>query len=128
MNAPPNPTHVDPTIIHADIDDDPGETREWCDALEAVVRQSGKKRGLYLLKQLEEHAQYLGIASHIPPYSAYQNTIPLDEQGSFPGDLELEERITSIMRWNALAMVLRANKAYGDLGGHIASYASAAEI
>ncbi|HEY6892929.1 MAG TPA: alpha-ketoglutarate dehydrogenase, partial [Rhodanobacteraceae bacterium] len=65
---------------------------------------------------------------HVPPYSAYQNTIPLEEQGAYPGDLAREERITSIERWNALAMVVRANRAYGELGGHIASYASAAEI
>ena len=64
----------------------------------------------------------------MPPYSAYQNTIPLEQQGAYPGDLALEERITAIMRWNALAMVVRANQAYGELGGHIASYASAAEI
>src|SRR5208282_4812143 len=63
-----------------------------------------------------------------PPYSAYRNTIPLEKQGHYPGDLALEERLTSIIRWNALAMVARANRAYGELGGHIASYASAAEI
>ena len=59
---------------------------------------------------------------------AYRNTIPLEKQGAFPGDLAMETRITAIMRWNALAMVVRANKAYGELGGHVASYASAAEI
>jgi pyruvate dehydrogenase E1 component len=111
-----------------DDDTDPDETREWLDALEASVRAGGKERGLFLLKRLEEQAQHLGIVSHVPPYSAYQNTIPLEEQGAYPGDLALEERITSIMRWNALAMVVRANVAYGELGGHIASYASAAEI
>jgi pyruvate dehydrogenase E1 component len=111
-----------------DIDADPDETREWLNALEATVRTSGKERGLYLLKKLEEQAQHLGIIGHVPPYSAYQNTIPLEEQGAYPGDLGLEERITSIVRWNALAMVVRANQAYGDLGGHIASYTSAAEI
>ena len=66
--------------------------------------------------------------AHVPPYSAYRNTIPLEQQGAYPGDLAIEERITAIMRWNALAMVVRANQAYGELGGHIASYASAAEI
>jgi pyruvate dehydrogenase E1 component len=113
--------------IH-DPDTDPDETREWLEALEATVRAGGKERGLFLLKKLEEQAQHLGIVAHVPPYSAYQNTIPLEDQGAYPGDLALEERITSIMRWNALAMVVRANQAYGDLGGHIASYASAAEI
>ena len=111
-----------------EADADPDETREWLDALEATVRTGGRERGLYLLKKLEEQAQHLRILSHIPTYSAYQNTIPLEEQGAYPGDLALEERISAIVRWNALAMVLRANRAYGELGGHIASYASAAEI
>src|SRR5690348_17265597 len=111
-----------------DSDGDPDETREWLDALDATVRAGGKERGAFLLKQLEAQAQHLGILAHVPPYSAYQNTIPLEEQGAYPGDLALEQRITSIVRWNALAMVVRANRAYGELGGHIASYASAAEI
>ena len=71
---------------------------------------------------------FADIVERVAPYSAYQNTIPLEHQGVYPGDLALEERITSIMRWNALAMVARANAAHGELGGHIASYASAAEI
>ncbi|HEY3582761.1 MAG TPA: pyruvate dehydrogenase (acetyl-transferring), homodimeric type, partial [Casimicrobiaceae bacterium] len=111
-----------------DSDADPDETREWLDALAATVHESGKERGAFLLKKLEEQAQHLGILAHVPPYSAYQNTIPLEEQGAYPGDLAREQRITSIVRWNALAMVVRANRAYGELGGHIASYASAAEI
>jgi pyruvate dehydrogenase E1 component len=109
-------------------DQDPQETREWVEALAGVVEAEGRARGLYLLKQLEAQAQQLGIVAHVPPYSAYQNTIPLERQGPYPGDLALEERITSIVRWNALAMVVRANKASAELGGHIASYASAAEI
>jgi pyruvate dehydrogenase E1 component len=109
-------------------DTDPAETREWLDSLAAVVQDGGTARGRFLLKQLEEQAQKLGILAHVPPYSAYQNTIPVEQQGPYPGDLALEHRLTSIVRWNALAMVARANKAYGELGGHIASYASAAEI
>jgi pyruvate dehydrogenase E1 component len=109
-------------------DSDPAETREWLESLEAMAHHVGPARAAYVLKQLEAHAQYLGVAAHAPPYSAYQNTIPLEQQSAHPGDVELEERITAIIRWNALAMVVRANKAYGQLGGHIASYASAAEI
>ena len=109
-------------------DTDPDETREWLEALEAVVRRAGRDRGQFLLKQLEEQSQHLGIVERIAPYSAYQNSIPLEQQGAYPGDLALEERITAIVRWNALAMVVRANKAHGELGGHIASYTSAAEI
>lgn len=114
------------TMASLDIDRD--ETQEWLDSLEAVVRDGGSERGQFLLKQLEQHARALGITSHVHPYSAYRNTIPIERQGPYPGDLAVEERITSIIRWNALAMVVRANQAYGDLGGHIASYASAAEI
>jgi len=109
-------------------DTDPIETQEWLESLEAVVLAGGRVRALFLLDRLEEKARELGIAVHKPPYSAYQNTISLEQQAVHPGDVALEERITAIMRWNALAMVVRANRAYGELGGHIASYASAAEI
>ena len=109
-------------------DTDPQETREWLDALRSVVADGGAPRGLYLIERLEELAQQLGIVPHMQPFSAYRNTIPLERQGAYPGDLRTEERLTAIMRWNALAMVVRANAAYGELGGHIASYASAAEI
>ena len=110
------------------VDTDPTETREWLDALEAVVQVAGHDRALALLRLLEEQAQQRGIVANVPPYSAYRNTIPAEQEGAYPGDLALEERITSIVRWNALAMVVRANVAYGELGGHIGSYASAAEI
>ncbi|WP_313802479.1 alpha-ketoglutarate dehydrogenase [Sphingobium sp.] len=109
-------------------DPDPIETREWRDSFDAVVRELGPERGLFLLSQLEDQAREQGIFSGHQPFSAYRNTIPLERQGAYPGDLAIEERITAIMRWNALVMVVRANKAYGELGGHIASYASAAEI
>src|SRR3989441_6886354 len=109
-------------------DTDPNETQEWLDALESVVRVAGEDRAQALLRLLEEQAQQLGIVANVPPYSAYRNTIPREQQREYPGDLALEQRITSIVRWNALAMVVRANVAYGELGGHIGSYASAAEI
>lgn len=115
-------------LIAAARDSDPAETQEWLDALQAAVREGGAARGLFLLERLEEQAQQLGIVPHVQPYSAYRNTIPVEQQGRYPGDLAVEERLTAIMRWNALAMVVRANQAYGELGGHIASYASAAEI
>ena len=125
MNAPHTPDFAakPPTP-----DPDPGETREWREAFEAVIATEGAARGLYLLRKMEDEARARGILSTHQPFSAYRNTIPLERQGPYPGDLALEERITSIIRWNALAMVVRANQAYGELGGHIASYASAAEI
>jgi hypothetical protein len=98
------------------------------ESLYSVIREGGTERALFLLNELEEQIRRKGLRSSTQPYSAYRNTIPLDRQGPYPGDLALEERITSVIRWNALAMVVRANQAYGELGGHIASYASAAEI
>jgi pyruvate dehydrogenase E1 component len=109
-------------------DPDPGETQDWIESLESLVRYGGRERARFVLTQLEEKGKQLGILSETPPYSPYRNTIPLESQPPYPGDLAVEERITSIIRWNALAMVVRANQASADLGGHIASYASAAEI
>jgi pyruvate dehydrogenase E1 component len=109
-------------------DADPQETDEWRDALKAVLRESGPSRALFLLEQLQQQAMELGIAPNAQPFSAYRNSIPVERQDPYPGDFRLEERITAIVRWNALAMVVRANQAYGELGGHIASFASAAEI
>ena len=113
---------------NAAADSDVVETREWLESFDALIRAQDATRALFLLRRLEEHAKELGLLAPAAPYSAYRNTLPLARQGQYPGDLALEERLTSIMRWNALAMVTRANKAYGELGGHIASYASAAEI
>ncbi|MGI9525248.1 MAG: alpha-ketoglutarate dehydrogenase [Hyphomicrobiaceae bacterium] len=114
-----------PSYMH---DPDPVETAEWLDALEALVHVAGRDRAHFILSQVQEQARRLGVTTAGLPFSAYRNTIPLAQQPAYPGDLELEERIISIIRWNALAMVVRANQAYGELGGHIASYASAAEI
>ena len=116
---------VHPTVS---ADTDPEETREWLEALQAVVAGAGPDRALYLIEQLQQQAQQQGMVPQLQPFSAYRNSIPLERQGAYPGDLRVEERLTAIMRWNALAMVVRANEAYGELGGHIASYASAAEI
>ncbi|MGO0695150.1 alpha-ketoglutarate dehydrogenase [Pseudomonas guariconensis] len=116
------------TAQDTDLDSDPAETREWCEALESTLAHCGPARARYLLQRLQSHALELGLARDTLPFSAYRNTLSVEQQGAYPGDLEMDERITGILRWNALAMVVRANHAYGDLGGHIASYASAAEI
>jgi pyruvate dehydrogenase E1 component len=118
--------HISPG--RPEIDADPQETREWTEALASVLREEGPARARFLLRRLEDLARESGAYVGGQPYSAYRNTIPVEAQGRYPGDLAIEERLTSIMRWNALAMVVRANKAYGELGGHVASYASAAEI
>ena len=109
-------------------DSDPTETQEWIDSMSSVTSVHGPERAQFLLRQLEEVIRNTGFTASGQPFSAYRNSISVDQQMEYPGNLELEERITAINRWNALAMVMRANKAYGGLGGHIASYASAAEI
>jgi len=109
-------------------DSDPQETTEWTEALTAIFEREGDARARFLLESLQEHAQTLGLSPKAQPFSAYRNTIALEHQPPYPGDIAIEERLTTIMRWNALAMVVRANQAHGELGGHIASYASAAEI
>ncbi len=109
-------------------DADPVETREWLEAFDALIAQEGRERATFLLMKLLEHARARRVA--LPPVlnTAYKNSIALAEQAQFPGNLELETRISSMVRWNALAMVVRANREHPELGGHIASYASAADL
>ncbi|MBL8383534.1 MAG: alpha-ketoglutarate dehydrogenase [Burkholderiales bacterium] len=112
--------------LAADLD--PAETREWIDALAAVLEREGEGRAQYLLKRLTEAARGMGVDVPRGLTTPYRNTIALEKQAPFPGDLGIETRITSMVRWNALAMVVRANKAAAELGGHIASYASVADL
>ena len=114
--------------VHGGDDADPLETQEWLEALHSVLATGGPERVRFLLRQLAEAARNHGVTDDTLPFSAYRNTIPVDRQGMYPGDLHIEQRLTAMQRWNALAMVVRANKAFGGLGGHIASYAAAAEI
>jgi len=109
-------------------DPDPTETREWLEAFDALVVAEGRERATFLLRKLLEHARVRKV--QLPPVfnTPYRNTIQLAEQPQFPGNLELEQRLSAIVRWNALAMVVRANRAHPELGGHIASYASAADL
>ena len=112
--------------VAADLD--PIETREWTDALVQVVAREGEGRAKFLLQRLTEAARGIGVDAPRGLTTPYRNSIPLEKQAPFPGDLSLENRITAIVRWNALAMVVRANRASSELGGHIASYASAADL
>src|ERR1041384_6528013 len=109
-------------------DADPVETREWLEAFDALIASEGRERATFLLRKLLDHARVRRGA--LPPVlnTPYKNSIELAQQPQFPGNLELEQRISSIVRWNALAMVVRANRAFPELGGHIASYASAADL
>ena len=110
------------------IDIDPAETAEWRDAFTALVAAHGPARARYVLDQLAVMARTPHVGWQPELVTPYVNTIAVDQQPPFPGDLAVEEKLASLMRWNALAMVARANGAYGELGGHIASYASAADL
>jgi len=93
--------------VTSDNDQDPAETHEWVDALRAVTQTSGRARTHFLLRSLRIPRARSGVFTSGQPFSAYRNTIPLEHQGAYPGDLAIAERLTSIIRWNALAMVAR---------------------
>src|SRR5688572_14437330 len=109
-------------------DPDPQETREWLDALESLIATEGESRAEFLLEQLFDKARRSCRRLKFNANTAYVNTIAQSEQPPYPGDIALEERITALVRWNALAMVVRANREHPELGGHIATYASAADL
>ncbi|MFD0667276.1 pyruvate dehydrogenase (acetyl-transferring), homodimeric type [Ramlibacter sp. MAHUQ-53] len=113
-------------------DADSQETREWIDALQAVIATEGRERGHFLLEQLLEQARQSGIDMPFSATTAYVNTIEPQDEARCPGNLEIEERLRAYMRWNAMAMVVKANRLNpedgGDLGGHISSFASLATM
>ncbi|MET1163410.1 MAG: pyruvate dehydrogenase (acetyl-transferring), homodimeric type, partial [Pseudoxanthomonas sp.] len=120
-NLTPNPA----------FDTDPLETSEWLDALHSLIREAGPERARFLLSRLAATAQQAGLGWRDARNTPYNNTIRVEDEPPFPGGgdaLAIEQHIASVIRWNALAMVVRANRAYGELGGHIASYASAADL
>ena len=104
------------------------ETREWLDSLDYILQTEGAERAGRLLQQLEFHTAQSGYRVPFTATTPYINTIPADKQPPFPGSQELERRIKSLVRWNALAMVMRANKKSEGIGGHISTYASAATL
>jgi pyruvate dehydrogenase E1 component len=113
---------MDPTDI------DPQETQEWLEALDAVVASDGTQRASQLIERVMERGRRVGAPPPDQGPTPYVNTIPKQLETAFPGDLELEHRIRSAIRWNAMAMVLQANKESSELGGHIASFQSAATL
>jgi pyruvate dehydrogenase E1 component len=140
MNAPHSPAALDSTLIESTsidpslsdpqtaIDSDPQETQEWADAFSDLVASAGPERAKQILDQLVVLSREQRVGWRPQLTTPYLNSIHVSAQPSFPGDLAIEEKLGSLMRWNALAMVARANAAYGELGGHIASYASAADL
>jgi len=117
----------DPAIV-ANGDCDATETKEWLEALEGVVQTAGPSRAGYLLTQLRHQALRQGVEIPFTANTPYINTISIDKQPPFPGSREIERRIKSLARWNAMAMVVRANKHSAGIGGHISTYASSATL
>ena len=115
-----------PSFLENDID--PQETREWIAALEGVLEAEGPARAHFLLEQLIDKARRSGAYLPYSANTAYINSIPPHAEAAMPGDHEMEFRIRSLIRWNAVALVLRANKESSELGGHIASYQSASTL
>jgi len=109
-------------------DIDPIETKEWLDALDSVIENEGQNRANYLLTRMGEYATRSDTTLPYSITTAYRNTIPLNHEALMPGDLFMERRIRSFVRWNALAMVMRTNLEDPDLGGHISSFASSATL
>ncbi|WP_311220842.1 MULTISPECIES: pyruvate dehydrogenase (acetyl-transferring), homodimeric type [unclassified Acidovorax] len=113
-------------------DTDQQETREWLDALTAVIDKEGAERAHYLIEQLLEHARQSSIDTPFSANTGYVNTLEASQEARCPGNLEIEARLRAYMRWNAMAMVVKANRHHppegGDLGGHIGSFASLANM
>ncbi len=136
-----NPSSADTDKLSAAANDFPGsnsldkdaqETREWMDALSSVIQSDGPERAHFLLEQLLEHARQKSIDMPFSANTGYVNTIETDQEVHAPGNLEIEGRLRAYMRWNAMAMVVKANRLHpadgGDLGGHIGSFASLASL
>ncbi len=119
---------LDKVLAQVANDPDVIETQEWLDALEAVIETEGPERAHYLMERMADLARRRGAQIPFSSNTAYVNTIPADMGEHCPGDLEIEERLRSWMRWNAMAMVVKANRLDGDLGGHLSSFASLANM
>jgi pyruvate dehydrogenase E1 component len=110
------------------VDLDPQETAEWVESLDQIIDQAGPDRAAYLLERLTEHAKNNGAELPTHLNTPYINTIPACEEIPYPGDRAMERRIKSLIRWNAMAMVVRQNKYDAGIGGHISTYASLATL
>ena len=110
------------------IDIDIQETQEWTESLRAVIENQGPERAHFLVEKMMDFARRNGAKIPYKQTTAYLNTIPVSQQVKFGGDRTIERRIKSLIRWNAMAMVVRANKESPGIGGHISSYSSAATL
>jgi pyruvate dehydrogenase E1 component len=117
-----------PQDVTAPQDLDPAETQEWVESIESVLRAEGPERAHFLIERLIERARRSGAYLPYRPNTAYVNTVSVGQQPEYPGDRALERRIEAFIRWNAIAMVVQANRKSSEYGGHLASYASSATL
>lgn len=118
---------ADSMISHPD-DIDPLETRDWLESIDSVLRVHGAERAHFLLERMIDHARRSGAYLPYSPNTAYLNTVPVAHQPEYPGDRSLERRLEAYIRWNAMAMVVAANRKSSEYGGHISTYASSATL
>ncbi|HET9961118.1 MAG TPA: pyruvate dehydrogenase (acetyl-transferring), homodimeric type, partial [Nitrospiraceae bacterium] len=118
----------DRSLSKTQADDDPQETQEWLDSLEYVLDAKGLDRATYLFERLRDRLGARGAKVSAPLNTPYVNTIPASQEPAYPGNLEIERRIRSFIRWNAMAMVVKANKQRPGIGGHISTFSSAATL
>ena len=110
------------------LDTDPQETQDWIDSINALIDEKGAERTHFIIEKLIDFSRRSGVKIPFSPYTAYLNTISVNSQESYPGNRSIERRIKSLVRWNAMAMVVRANRNNNGIGGHISSYASSATL
>jgi pyruvate dehydrogenase E1 component len=127
-NSAPAPAAPEPATDPTAAEEDRQETREWLDSLDYVYETDGPERVHDLLQRLQDRATSYGVRVSFPGDTPYINTIPISQQPAYPGDRAVERRLKSYMRWNAMAMVVRANREDPGIGGHISTYASAATL
>jgi pyruvate dehydrogenase E1 component len=114
--------------LHTSEDLNPQETTEWLEAFDEILEEAGTPRAAYLLDRLTNHAAHYGVTAKQQLNTPYINTIPVDQEVPYPGDRLIERRIKSMIRWNAMCMVVRANKYDSGIGGHISTFASLATL
>jgi len=125
--GPNGQIEVSSPLADAEIRSD-GELQEWLESLESVIEREGPERANRILEQLHSRARLRGVRTPFSANTPYVNTIPLSEQPAYPGNQEIERRVKSLIRWNAMAMVVHANKKSPNIGGHISTFASAATL
>ncbi len=125
LSSPESPSPLTPSLLY---DNDPLQTQDWIESLDSVMQVDGKKRAEFLVNEINRRALQKSLHPNNPSSTPYINTIPASAQPEYPGDRDLERKLKSLVRWNAMAMVVQANNRDGTIGGHISTFASSATL